>query len=113
MLSVSESKQLLSMSKHDFSLLNINIRSLSKNFENFKLLLENLRFPFKIICITETWYQGDIETNSKFSIPGYKIIHQPRANSSHSQGGGVCIFVHDSLNFKTLNYLSIIQTVKF
>ena len=55
-LSVTESKDLLSVSENDFSLLNINIRSLSKNFENLKNLLNDLCFSFKIICVTETWH---------------------------------------------------------
>ena len=38
-----------------FSLLHVNIRSLKKNFESLKLLLSEINFNFKVICLTETW----------------------------------------------------------
>ena len=43
------------------------------------------------------------------SIPGYTSIHQPRAVSliSNHAGGGVCVFIHNSLNFKSRSELSI------
>ena len=38
-LSPKETREKILELKHDFSILNINIKSLSKNFENFKILL--------------------------------------------------------------------------
>jgi hypothetical protein len=79
-----------------FSILNINIRSMHKNFENFKSMLHDLDFQFKIISITETWSKGgDLEQDSNFQVPNYSVIHQPRADEK--QGGGVCVFIHESL----------------
>ena len=40
-----------------FSILHLNIRSMQKNFENFKDFLLNLNSNFHIICLTETWCQ--------------------------------------------------------
>jgi hypothetical protein len=81
----------------DFSILTLNIRSMRKNFEDFLLLWHELNFEFKVISLTETWLQAcDIE-NSNLQLPGYKVLHQPRKEGI---GGGVCIFVHESLNFK-------------
>ena len=88
-----------------FSLFNLNIRSISKNFESLKSLLHDLKFTFKAICLTETWHQGiDLHSNSKYRIPGYNLIHQARKSG---KGGGVCIFVHESLHFKTRSDLAI------
>ena len=81
---------------------------MNKNFDSLKSMLHNLNFSFKIICITETWCQGS-ENNSNYGIPGYTSIHQPRAVSqiSNHAGGGVCVFIHNSLNFKSRSELSI------
>ena len=39
----------------NISVLHINIRSINKNFENFKLFLSDRNFSFSIICFSETW----------------------------------------------------------
>ena len=43
------------------SILHFNIRSVKKNFENFKMFLNSISFTFIIICFSETWLD---ETNS-------------------------------------------------
>ena len=89
-----------------FSILNLNIRSLNKNFEKFKLFLKTINFNFKVICLTETWcLTKDVEKNSLFQLPNYKAIHQVR--NKNCKGGGVCIFIHKTLNFKLRNDLSV------
>ena len=88
-LSANEAQKQLENCKQNFSILNINIRSISKNFDNFKILLQQLNFTFKVICISETWCKKDgedVNDNenenktefSKFSLPEYKVVHQPR-----------------------------------
>ena len=37
------------------SVLHLNIRSVNKDFENFKMFLSNKNFSFSIICFSETW----------------------------------------------------------
>ena len=37
------------------SFLHINIRSINKNFEKFKLFLSSLGFTFSVFCYSETW----------------------------------------------------------
>ena len=71
---------------------------MSKNFENFKLLLETLTLNFKIICVTETWCKED-NILALFKLPYYSLIHQNRTGSK--KGGGVCIFIHNSITYKT------------
>lgn len=117
-LSANEAQKQLENCKQNFSILNINIRSISKNFDNFKILLQQLNFTFKVICISETWCKKDgedVNDNenenktefSKFSLPEYKVVHQPRKKQNRANGGGVCIFVHDSLKFKKHRQLSV------
>ncbi|XP_065662974.1 uncharacterized protein LOC136085582 [Hydra vulgaris] len=81
--SISESNFYLQQNKNTFSILNINIRSLNKNFDDFKLLMHELNHDFKIICFTETWCKYD-EHNFQFELANYakkiEIINQNSKN---------------------------------
>ena len=44
----------LDSSLDQFSVLHLNIRSIKKNFENFKLFLNLINFTFSVICLSET-----------------------------------------------------------
>ena len=80
------------------SALHLNIRSMKKNFESFKLFLSNFDFDFSIICFSETWLDDSFSlSQSLYELPKYKCIHQVR---SYRKGGGVSIYIHNSLNFK-------------
>jgi len=97
-------------SPDSLSILNVNIRSMSKNFENFKLMLFKINFPFKLICFTETWSKKEeFQKNLNFTLPNYTSVHQARDNEKHA-GGGVCIYIHNSLNFKLRNDLDVNDT---
>ena len=79
---------------------------MSKNFEKLKSLLLNMKFEFKIICLTETWCKSDDDkNNSSLQIPNYSLIHQSRYDKK--KGGGVCMFIHRSLNYKLRDDLNV------
>ena len=63
-LSVEESNSKLTTcdSGSFFSILHVNIRSMSKNFEKFKLMLHEFKHTFSIICVTETWCSNGLVT---------------------------------------------------
>ena len=44
----------LNVNTSALSVLHLNIRSMKKNFESFKLFLSNFNFDFSIICFSET-----------------------------------------------------------
>ena len=48
--------------------------------------------------------RGNINENSTFQLKNYKVIHQVR--NSH-KGGGLCIFIHETLCYKPRKDLSI------
>ena len=50
-----------------------------------------------IVCIVETWLSNDISDN-EVSLEGYQVIHLDR----NRHGGGILIFVHDSLVSKVV-----------
>ena len=85
-----------------FSILLLNIRSIKKNFENFKLFLSSLQFSFSVICFSEVCL--DYLDNSTYELPNYISKHQAR---SDRRGGGVSIYIHNSLKFKERPDLAI------
>ena len=90
------------LSQNKFSIFHLNIRSINKNFENLKSLLHEVKHDFKVIVLTESWLKDEnADQNSLFQIPNYTPIHQIRQGSV--KGGGICIYIHKSLNFKIRN----------
>ena len=88
-----------SLSKNSFSILQINIRSMNKNFENFEEYLNVVKGRFSIIALTETWCNNDrADQNSFWQIPNYTPIDQIR--QTELKGGGTALFVHNNFDFK-------------
>ena len=87
-----------------FLILHLNIRSIKKNFESFKLFLSPLNFSFGFICFSGTWF--DDLHNSVYNLPKYISKHQVK---SDRRGGGVSIYIHSSIKFKERPDLSIIS----
>ena len=78
-----------------FSIVQLNIRSSPKNLSNFENYLSGLNHCFTVIGISETWLN---DTNKHcYSVNGYNQIDQCRDNRP---GGGVSLYVKDSLSFK-------------
>ena len=87
------------ISENMFSIFHLNIRSVNKNFENLKNLLQEIKHDFKVIILSESWLKDEnANQNSLYQIPNYIPIHQIRKGSS--KGGGVSIYIHKTLNYK-------------
>ncbi|XP_065684224.1 uncharacterized protein LOC136096636 [Hydra vulgaris] len=87
----------------DFSKMTVDIRKkLFAEVKERRLKGENL--AVSIICLTETWCQSEDMSNSNLHLTDYKSVHQPRKNGI---GGGVCIFIHNSLTYKKVDNLSV------
>ena len=97
-------EKLENFQQKSFSVLHLNIRSMSKNFESFREFLDSLCFTFSAICLSETWCQPHETSNSNLQIPGYVSVHQTRKNR---RGGGPCIFLLESLSYKVRDYLAV------
>ena len=64
-----------------FSILDLNIRSIKKNFENFKMFLNSINFTFSIICFSEAWLDETNSTDNSLSeLPNYISKHQVRSD---------------------------------
>ena len=70
----------------NFSIMHLNARSLLGNFDKVNLLLNNIRKPFSIIGVSETWLND--ATSELVNITGYNFVSNHRKSKS---GGGVGI----------------------
>ena len=86
-------------------LLHLNIRSLQKVFDKLIDFLATLDFEFKVICISETWCSEYVSCNSLHKVSNYNSINQTRDNGK--TGGGVAIFIHNTLIYNIKQDLSI------
>ena len=88
-----------------FSVLHLKIRSLRKNFEDFKELYKTLNLKFSIVCFSETWADDNkLENDYLIQLPGYNVLHQI---GKSRRGGGINISVHESLSLKRRKDLGI------
>ena len=83
----------------NFSLLNLNIRSLKKNFDKLQGLLITMGCNFDIIGCTET-HLNDNSYLDLFKLEGYNL-HKRNRDRGGKSGGGVCLFCKTSINVTT------------
>ena len=89
-------------SKNGLSVICFNIRSFSRNGDEFLGYISNCGHKFDIIILTETWASN--ETQTLCYIPGYNSTHNSRENR---RGGGVSIYVKESINFSVIEAINI------
>ena len=82
--------------------LNVNIRSISKNFEKLKECLETLDHEFTIIGISETHMKD--KPLEYYHLPGYNIEYTNRINR---EKGGVCMYITEKVKYKLRADLSV------
>ena len=85
-----------------FSVLNCNIRSLNANFDHLTQMLADLRLPFSLIGLTETWINNYSDHSMACHLPGYTFISQP----TKMRSGGIGAFIHNGINFHIRDDLS-------
>lgn len=102
-------------SSYSFATLSLNIRSFCGKLNEFKNLIDDLsceNFKFDVICLQELWgIPKDLNTNISDYHP---LIHRLRKfNGKNNIGGGVGIFVNNSLEYEPIESLSIFEEKKF
>ena len=85
----------------DLSLIHTNIRSSSCNLRKFDIYLDSLNHKFSFIGLSETWLNK--HNKDLYGLQGYKGIHSVRAKR---RGGGVSIYLKDSIEYFPRNDLS-------
>ena len=96
----------LSFDDNAFSLIHLNIRSIPKNMHEFELYLASLDINFTVLAFTETWFKD--ETCLLYNLDGYSIESSHRA---YRKGGGVALYLRDSLMYKLRHDLDIYDDV--
>ena len=91
--------------KNNFSLYHVNIRSLPAHCNEFLLSLKNTKSCFKIIGMCETWLSDTNLDLYSMCIPSYQAVHKTRKGR---RGGGVSLFIHESIDFKIRNDLNLV-----
>ena len=92
--SLNKKCEQLDVKSNPFSLMYMNIRSSSKNMDNFNMYLELLNVKFSIIGLSETW--GNDSPIDMHTPKGYNTEHQSRSNKL---GGGVTLLIKDSIQY--------------
>src|SRR6266576_692508 len=95
-----------------YTIINLNIRSLRRNFGEFSLFLENFNFLADFIALTETW--ASVDEMERYVIPGYLMFLVERTGQ---RAGGVALYVRNSFtglfldrsteNYSAVNYIAI------
>ena len=80
----------------DLKILNLNIRSINKNFSEFCVLLNNFTFRFDIIVLTETWLDHDFG----FEINGYKKFVKI---NKYNKCDGIVVYFKDDIRVSLNN----------
>ena len=92
--------------------IHVNIRSLLKNFDNRLDILKDNNYSFNVFCIAEVWCtESTLKNNSKLHLPNLDIISQERKRNK-CDGGGVLIYIHNSLKCNLCNDLCVSDNYK-
>ena len=89
------------ISTNSFSFLNINIRSINKNFDKLQILINQLNIEPTVICVTKTWLHENKPLLSK--LEGYNFIGKP----SGKFAGGSGIFIKKDIEYNILPSLNL------
>ena len=98
--------QTLDIKDCDLNLLHLNVRGIiSKQSKLVKLLQDCIgRHTIHVVTLNETWLTKD---NEHFlNIPDY---HAVKRNRMGKKGGGVCILIQKSLNYKEIDTINALK----
>jgi len=95
----------LLLNADNFSIFNLNIRSLPRHYSELLSYLSTLKLNFSVIGLTETWLTD--ATADLFELEGYNHFKLFR---SCRRGGGVSLYVKDNLDAQMRDDLSVINS---
>lgn len=93
--------------QYQLKIFQMNIRSISLNFDELLLLLESTPQKFEIIILTETFHIDDPEV---FTIPGYTGIYN---EGGFNRNDGIMVYVKRGITFShevvTLGHMRVVD----
>ena len=84
----------LNLKKDELFIVNYNVRSFNSNYDEFSIYVSELKQLPNFIVLSETWFMGD----NADTMPGYSGTHCNRNVDCAGPGGGISIFVKDTMN---------------
>ena len=90
---------------NNFPSFHVNIRSLTKHFEELHFLLYSSNIPFDVIVISESKKPVNKNFLTNVNLHEYQLHSQP----TKSVFGGVAMYVKKSLDHKVLNHLNALE----
>ena len=75
-------------------MVHLNTRSVLNKLDELKLKLKN----FDVVVFTETWLSSLVD-DSLLSWQGFKLARHDRGHNRNKKGGGVCIYIRDTIPF--------------
>ena len=81
----------------------MNVCSLTKNFDDFNILLNELNVSFYILAITETRIKKDSSSPINLQLSNYSTEHTP----TESSAGGTLLYISKRLSYQLRNGLRL------
>ena len=94
-------------STKNLALIHSNICSSQNKLNDFMYYIDHLNVSFAFIGFSETWANKSNE--DLLNIPGYK--HEQCIRSNKKRGGGVSIYVLDTIQYKKRNALAMDKNI--
>lgn len=88
---------------NNFSVVHINIRSLTKHYDQLVSMLSASGCSFDVIACSETWL-NDRSYCDSFNLNGYKLYYKNRFGR---MGGGVCLYVKSRFQANVCDNLAL------
>lgn len=90
---ISNMSEFNKVDQKNIQILHLNIRSISKNYDEFCIFLSQFVAGIDIIFLTETFSVSDLDV---YKLDGYNILYN---NSTHNKNDGVIGFIKKSFEY--------------
>ena len=94
--------------KKYFSMFHLNTHSLQAHKSDLDILLDELKFEFDVIAISESRLLKGIEPTHNIEIPNYKIEHTP----TEANKGGTLLYISENYEHKLRKDLEVYESKK-
>ena len=81
----------------------MNVSSLTKNFDDFNIQLNDLNANFDILAITESRIKKDWSSPVNLHLDNYSVEQTPRETSA----GGTLLYINKRISYKLRNDLKL------
>ena len=86
----------------------MNVSSLTKNFDDFNIQLNDLNATFDILAVTESRIKKDWSSPVNLRLDNYSVEQTPRETSA----GGTLLYINKIISYKLRNDLKLYHSGK-